>query len=96
MKQNSPQPRTSYTLLWVLCVMLFTFELFVFTWARVQCTNKGYEIHQAQEEQRSLISLGQKLTIELQHLKSLDRLKAIATKNMGLQVAGQEQIITIR
>ena len=96
MKKKAPQARNSHTLLWVLCVVMFTMELFGFTWARVQCLDKSYEIHQAQEEQKSLISLRQKLTIEHQHLKSLDRLKAIATQTMGLQAATQEQIITIR
>lgn len=96
MKQGSRQSQTPHTLLGVVCVMILTFELFVFTWARVHCTDTGYAIHREQEEHRSLLSLEKKLRIERAHLLSPDRISAIATGTMGLQMPEQNQILTIR
>lgn len=96
MKKGNRQPRSFNTLLWVLCVVVLTTELFVFTWARVQCTATSYAIHREQEEHKSLLSLEKKLRIERAHLLSPDRIAAIATGTMGLQMPEQNQIMTIR
>ena len=96
MKQGNRHTRSFNTLLWVFCVMVLTAELFVFTWARVQCTATGYAIHREQEKHISLLSLEKKLRIERAHLLSPDRIAAIATGTMGLQMPEQDQIITIR
>lgn len=85
MRESNPQPGATHTFLWVLCVVFFTLELFVFTWTRVQCMNTGYEIHRELEEKKSLISLRSKLNVEHNYLLNLDRLKAIAKERLGLQ-----------
>lgn len=96
MTQGNRQTRSTHTLLWVLCVLILTTELFVFTWARVQCTATSYAIHREQEEHKSLLSLEKKLRIERAHLLSPDRIASIATGTMDLQMPEQDQIITIR
>jgi cell division protein FtsL len=96
MKNSTGLSRSGNTLLWVACVLLLTAELFVFTWSRVQCRSTAYELTRKQDEHNRLLSLEKKLRIERAHLMAPDRISALASRNLGLQMPEQNQIMTIR
>lgn len=83
-------------MIWVILLTLLISELFVFTWSRVQCVATGYSLTRSAEEHNHLVALQKKLRIELAHLKSPNRISAIARNRLGLIVPEQDQIITIR
>lgn len=80
----------------MILLSLLIGELFVFTWSRVQCVATGYNLTQSAEEHNQLVALQKKLRIELAHLKSPNRISAIAKNRLGLNVPEQDQILNIR
>lgn len=96
MKHDKQKPRNVNTLIWVLCLVILTAELFAFTWCSVQSTALNYALTRAQDEHNRLLSLEKKLRIERAHLLSPDRITALAQGNMGLQMPEQNQILTLR
>jgi cell division protein FtsL len=82
--------------MWGVIVILLTLEGFLSTWSRVQCTNAGYALSKHQEDRRQLLSMQKKLIIEREHLRSPERITAIASRRMGLKMPDQNQILTIR
>ncbi len=76
-------------------ISLFLTELFLNTWCRVQCVKIGYKISTADNENKRLIALQEKLSIELERLKSPNRIIKIANKQIGLKMPEPEQVIII-
>ena len=81
---------------WIVLTCLFIAELLVYTWCRVQCIRTGYEISAEANRQVELIAVKKKLRIELQRLKSPERIARIAKERLNLALPTSEQIITIR
>jgi len=94
-KKKSVVNRKMTTTLFV-CLTLFIAELFFYTWCRVQYTNAGYEITKANENRRELLTLQNNLRIELERLKSPDRIAKIAEEHLGLTPPAPEQMVTIQ
>lgn len=66
--------------------MLFVFaEMMAYAWLRVQCMDLGYEISRETAYNRRLSRLRNSLTIELERLRSLQRIERIAKKELGLK-----------
>ncbi len=74
---------------------IFIGQLFLYTWCRVQCIQIGYEISQETDNHEKLITLQNKLRIELASLKSPERIAKISKGSLGLAMPTQEQIIII-
>ncbi|MDM8539653.1 hypothetical protein QUF90_01060 [Desulfococcaceae bacterium HSG9] len=83
------------TLIWTIIVSVLFAELFVYTWCRVQCTAIGYEIATVSDNYQELTALKNRLNIELETLKSPERIGEIAKQYYDLAPPAQEQIILI-
>jgi cell division protein FtsL len=75
---------------------VFIVELFFYTWCRVQNVNLGYAINQENARSRELVTLQNNLKIELERLKSPERISRIAEKHIGLVKPSPEQMVIIR
>jgi hypothetical protein len=80
----------------MVLMSLFIAELLVYTWCRVQCIRVGYEISAEAENQSELIAVKRKLGIEMERLKSPERIAKIAKERLNLASPTPEQIITIQ
>ena len=82
--------------IWMVLMSIFIAELLVNTWYRVQCIRVGYEISDIADQQAALITVKKKLGIELERLKSPERIAWIAKERLNLATPTPEQIITIK
>ncbi|MGA7145986.1 MAG: cell division protein FtsL [Desulfobacterales bacterium] len=80
---------------WIMFMVVFIAELFLYTWCRVNCIGVGYEISKETKKQQELVALQNNLKIELASLKSPERIAKIAKDQLGLIVPSKGQTITI-
>lgn len=80
---------------WFVLLLIFIAELFSYTWCRVQCVRIGYEITKEINNNQRIITLQNKLKIELARLKSPERLAEIASRKLNLTRPTPKQIIII-
>ncbi|WP_207688053.1 septum formation initiator family protein [Desulfonema limicola] len=76
-------------------MIIFILQLLVYTWCRMQCVRTGYEISIETEEYHKQISIQNTLKIELERLKSPERIARIAKYQLGLVTPGENQKINI-
>ncbi|MCP4107024.1 MAG: hypothetical protein GY749_16050 [Desulfobacteraceae bacterium] len=81
--------------IWIIVMAIFIGQLFLYAWCRVQCIQIGYEISQETDNHEKLITMQNKLRIELASLKSPERIAKIAKGNLGLAMPTPDQIIII-
>lgn len=62
----------------------------------VQVIRTGYEIDQLRREHQSLQTERDRLEVELASLQSLDVVAGLATRDLGMQPLGPDQVITVR
>jgi cell division protein FtsL len=74
---------------------LFLTELFFYAWCRVQCTQLGYAINRANDRKQELTTLQSNLKIELERLKSPERIARIAEETIGLVKPTPEQMVIL-
>jgi cell division protein FtsL len=91
-KINHKSPIT----LWVVMIIFFISELYIYTWSSVQCTEIKYTISELSKSINTQKAMQQTLTIELERLKSPNRIAHIAKKYIGLEMPNPEQIIVIK
>lgn len=89
-KRNNGSPPA--TIFWIVIMGIFMVELLLYTWSRIQYTNTGYAIAKENKRYNNLLSLQQKLEIELTQLKSPSRIAKIAREQLGLDIPKPEQI----
>ncbi|MGA8179154.1 MAG: hypothetical protein WB792_03795 [Desulfobacterales bacterium] len=80
---------------WIILMVVFIAELFLYTWCRVNCIGAGYEISRETKKQQELIALQNNLKIELASLKSPERIAKIAKDQLGLIVLTKSQTIIL-
>ena len=80
---------------WIILLLFFISELFLYTWCRVQCVAIGYEISKIAYLQKEITALRNNLKIELASLKSPARIAEIAKSRLGLTMPTPEQLILI-
>jgi len=80
---------------WIVLLAVFTTEMLLYTWSRVQCLRLGYGISTAIDKQKELQLLQNNLKIELAHLKSPERITKIARERLGLRPPKPEQTVII-
>ncbi|UCG07803.1 MAG: cell division protein FtsL [Desulfobacterales bacterium] len=95
MKQKRKDRLSKYSAIWILMMGLFIGELLFYTWCRVQSIQVKYVISQETERQQHLTTLRDNLKIELAHLKSPQRITAIAKNQLGLIKPTSTQMIAI-
>ena len=80
---------------WIILLLFFISELFLYTWCRVQCVAIGYEISKIAYRQKEITTLRNNLKIELASLKSPAKIAEIAKSRLGLTMPTPEQLILI-
>jgi cell division protein FtsL len=91
-KKNGEVKKTG---IWIIFMVVFISELFLYTWCRVNCIDVGYEISKETKKQDELIALQNNLKIELASLKSPERISKIAKDQLGLNTPTKSQTIII-
>lgn len=81
--------------IWIILMVVFIAELFLYTWCRVNYIGVGYEISKETQKQHELIALQNNLKIELAALKSPERIAKIAKNQLGLITPTKNQMIVI-
>lgn len=95
MKKQKKQKKFNAAWILLLILLLFTIELLFYTWCRVQSIRMNYRIAAELKKQTFLISNQNKLKIELERLKSPDRIARIAREKLGLHPPLSEQVIIL-
>jgi len=90
-KTRNRNPRMLAVGIFLLCV--FTAELLVYTWVRVQCVRVGYEISALTKEQQRLTELQANLKVELARLRAPQRIIRIAQEKLGLTLPTPKQMM---
>ena len=80
----------------MIILSLFISEQLIYTWARVQCVNVGYEINEASRKNFELSTVKKNIQIELARLKSPERISKIAKERLGLATPTPEQVIVVQ
>jgi len=91
-KKNGDVKKTG---IWIIFMVVFIAELFLYTWCRVNSIDVGYEISKETKKQHELIALQNNLKIELASLKSPERISKIAKDQLGLKAPTKSQTIVI-
>ncbi len=94
-KRKNSFRKAKLTGVWFVLLSIFIVELFSYTWCRVQCVRIGYEITEEINNNQKIITLQNKLKIELARLKSPKRLAEIASRKLNLTRPTPKQIIII-
>jgi cell division protein FtsL len=81
--------------IWISIMVIFIFELLLYTWCRVQSVQLGYAISELRQTHRMRITMQNNLKIEYARLKSPNRIVKIATNRLGLSMPTSKQIIII-
>jgi len=98
LKNNLKDKKTRLKIIgiWSVFMAIFSAELFIYTWSRIQCVKTGYEIAKESNRNLKLATLQNNLKIEIARLKSPRRIVKIATTKLGLVMPTTEQIIIIQ
>jgi cell division protein FtsL len=88
--------RQKTTLSFFILIIVFTCTLIFFVWSRLQITNLGYQISQADNEQQQLIKLNKQMKVEAASLKSLSRIERIAKNQLRLTNPEPNQVVFIK
>lgn len=91
-KKTSEFPKKSYGK-WLLMLIVFIGELFIYTWFRVDYTDTAYRITRKKNEQKTLKSYKAELLIESERLSSPERISQIAKNNLNLSMPLSRQVI---
>ncbi|MEE4357571.1 MAG: septum formation initiator family protein [Desulfococcaceae bacterium] len=80
---------------WMMILLIFISQLLFYTWCRVQCMRLSYEISRETDNYDQLLTIENRLKIELERLGSPERIAQIARKRLGLVSPAPHQIIEI-
>jgi cell division protein FtsL len=94
-KARKKKSEAKITGIWIIFMVIFIAELFIYTWCRVNYIDMGYEISKETKKQHELMTLQNNLKIELASLKSPERIAKIAKYQLGLKTPTKSQTIVI-
>ena len=78
-----------------IIMALFLADLFFCTWCRVQSRYYRYEINRKKAEQENLTKLQRSFRVEIERLKSPERIGKIAREKLGLRPPSSGQVIVL-
>ena len=93
MKKNKKS--SGFAVIATLFLLLFIAELFFCTWCRVECRDLNYEIRRQEAERERLLKDQNRLNVEIERLKSPERIGRIAREKLGLRPPSSEQVIVL-
>ena len=79
----------------IFILAAFITALFFFTWCRVQSQDIRFEINAERIEQKELSRLQNQLRIEIERLKTPERIGKIAREKLGLYPPKPKQVIVL-
>ena len=88
-------PRKAMAGVWVLLMGLFFIQGLFYVWCRVQCVNAGYGIEQEMNRRQALLRERSTLNIELNWLKSPERIETLARDRLGLVMPDAQQTVRL-
>ncbi len=91
-KKKAKPLKTNYGK-WIIVLIFFIGELFVYTWFRLDYTDTTYRITRKKSEQKKLQAYKAELLIESERLASPERISQIAGTNLKLKMPLSEQVI---
>jgi len=74
---------------------MFLFGLFAYGWQHYQWIQYGYRIQEAQKKKDQLTEISQQLRLERASLRSVQRIDAIARRDLGMVVPARGQIVML-
>lgn len=86
-----PSHGVAWIFLMMVIIALIIFQLMFYTWCRVQCRHIGYEISSEISRFRKMNEWQNQLRIELEHLKSPERIAGIAATRLGFVMPSPQQ-----
>ncbi|MDY0220404.1 MAG: cell division protein FtsL [Desulfobacterium sp.] len=78
---------------WLVLLVVFICELFIYTAVRVDCTRNRFQIFLAQEAQKSAQTYQRELVLELDRLGAPERIAKIARSRLNLEMPDQGQVV---
>jgi len=88
-------PRKAMAGVWIVLMGLFFIQGLFYVWCRVQCVNAGYGIDQEMNRRQALQKERSTLNIELNWLKSPERIETIARTRLGLVMPDAQQTVKL-
>ena len=88
-------PKKNQVGLWIVLMSLLFLETLFYAWCRVQCVNTGYGIDRETRRYQALVKERNTLRIELERLKSPQRIETIARTRLGLVRPDSHQTVTL-
>ena len=70
-------------------------NIFIITWVRVHIIHQGYVFAEKLQLNKKELEANKKLKLELERLKSPERLKNLAENKLNLKMANKEQLYSI-
>lgn len=93
-KKNTPRAGSLFPQCLVLLLLILS--LLFLVWSRFQITSLGYQISQANYEQKQLLEINQQFKIEGAWLRSLARIEEIAKGQLGFITPEPHQMVLIQ
>ncbi|MFP4444876.1 MAG: cell division protein FtsL [Desulfosudaceae bacterium] len=94
-KKRQPTARSGLSPIWIVILVLFLTESFLYAWCQVQCFHLRYEISQARETADRLEAQKKNLRLRLAELQSPGRIKRLAESELGLTMPEASQIVVM-
>jgi len=94
-KKKQQADRSGLSLIWIVILVLFLTESFLYAWCQVQCSHLRYEISQARETADRLETQKKNLRLRVAELQSPARIKQLAESELGLTMPETSQIMVM-
>ncbi|MFP4038941.1 MAG: hypothetical protein ACLFS7_00245 [Desulfosudaceae bacterium] len=94
-KKQQKKIRSGLMFIWIVVLMLFLTESFLYAWCQVQCVRLRYEISRTKGTAASLASQRKTLRIQLAELKSPVRIMRLAENELGLVMPETNQFVVM-
>ena len=88
-------PRKAMAGIGVVLMGLFFIQGLFYVWCRVQCVNAGYGIDREMNQRKVLLKERSTLNIELNWLKSPERIETFARHRLGLVMPDAQQTVRL-
>jgi cell division protein FtsB len=95
-RREKARVRLSAIALYLAVVAVPVAALLFYILQGVQVIRTGYEIDQLRRQHQSLQAERDRLEVELASLQSLDLVAELASRDLGMELLGPDQVITVR
>ncbi len=80
----------------VLCAIVLTAGALFYVWQRYQYLRMGFELVELRQRKAQLEARLEPLEVEVEYLSRLERIHALATKELGMREPSTEQVIEVK